>query len=273
MAMRLHFLLARRVPPVTSPVLAEAFDLLTRRGFHVTSSIAEEMVSRADEIEPAHDLYVLKSHTELSLGIAGILHERGARTLNPFPACATVQNKIIAARVLRAAGIRAPETWITGDFALLRTLAESRTLIVKPYLGHRGAGISIVRSPHDIAALAPSSTPMVVQTLLPGRGEDLKVYVVGDEVFAVRKPFSETSFTVPGEPCAVTPEVRRMALACGRTFGIGLFGLDIIETDDGPFVVDVNTFPGYKGVPRIAPRIAEYIAEAALGRVALGVAS
>src|SRR5207244_2896490 len=40
--------------------------------------------------------------------------------------------------------------------------------------------------------------------------------------------------------------------------------LDVVESPRGPWVVDVNTFPGYKGVPDAASRIAQYIGAAAL---------
>jgi hypothetical protein len=33
----------------------------------------------------------------------------------------------------------------------------------------------------------------------------------------------------------------------------------VIESPEGPIVVDVNYFPGYKGVPAVAPLIADYI--------------
>jgi ribosomal protein S6--L-glutamate ligase len=67
----------------------------------------------------------------------------------------------------------------------------------------------------------------------------------------------------------VDPEVRDIALRCGRAFGLGLFGLDLIEGVDGPVVVDLNYFPGYKGVPDPAPMIAEYIVAYAAGEVDL----
>ena len=102
---------------------------------------------------------------------------------------------------------------------------------------------------------------MLVQEHIPGPGEDLKVYVVGDQVFAVRKPFSETSFAVPGRPVRVDAEVRALALRAGRALGLGLFGLDVIESPAGPVVVDANYFPGYKGVPDAGRLIGEYIDE------------
>jgi glutathione synthase/RimK-type ligase-like ATP-grasp enzyme len=69
----------------------------------------------------------------------------------------------------------------------------------------------------------------------------------------------------------VSEEVRRIALCCGRVFGLGLFGVDIIEGPDGPVIVDVNSFPGYKGVPNAAPLIADYIADHARGLLPLAL--
>jgi ribosomal protein S6--L-glutamate ligase len=254
-------MLVRRVPAVPSPVLVEVFDVLRRRGHVVDGAIAEETVCRPDLLDAEHDLYVLKSHTQLSLSLAGVLHARGARLLDSYPACATTQNKIITSRLLRAAGIPAPATWVGGDPAELEPVVAQRPLIVKPVHGHRGAGVHLVRDAEQLHAAidAAGDALVIVQEHIPGTGEDLKVYVVGEQVFAVRKPFSATSFTVPGRPVPVTPEVRDIALRCGEATGLSLYGLDVIESPDGPFVVDVNYFPGYKGVPGAAAAIADHI--------------
>jgi ribosomal protein S6--L-glutamate ligase len=263
---RLNFILVRRVPPVPSAVLLEVFDILERRGFQVESGIPEEAVARPDRLRIEHDLYILKSHTELALSVAGVFETLGARLLNPYPSCITTQDKIVASRRLRAAGVPVPRCWITGDLALLAPIAEETPLIVKPHRGHRGAGISVVRNPGELAALQLPDGPVLIQEHVAGSGEDVKVYVVGEDVFAVRKHFSPTSFTRPGRSCAVSPELREIALACGRTLGLGLYGLDALETDEGPIVVDVNYFPGYKGVSGVAPLIADYIEDYAHGR-------
>jgi ribosomal protein S6--L-glutamate ligase len=266
--MRLYFILARRVPPVPSPVLVEVFDILARRGFEVDSGIPEEAITRPDRLSPEHDLYALKSHTELSLSLAGVLAAQGARLLNPYESCLATQDKIVASRRLRAAGVPAPRTWVTGELERLAPVVAERPLVVKPYRGHRGMDVTVVRSAADLAALGRPALPMIVQEYIEGSGEDLKVYVVGRHVFAVRKPFSPTSFTRPGRPCEVDAHLEAVARACGRALGLGLYGLDLIEGPDGPVVVDVNTFPGYKGVPDVAPLIAEYIEGYALGRYA-----
>jgi ribosomal protein S6--L-glutamate ligase len=176
------------------------------------------------------------------------------------------QDKIVACNLLRLAGVPAPRTWVTGDVRLMRPHLSRGPLIIKPHRGHRGVGISVVRDDAELDAVPPSAGPVVAQELVRGSGEDLKVYVVGGSVFAVRKPFGPDSFARPGRPCEVTDRVRELALRCGEAFGLGLFGLDVIESPDGPVVVDVNYFPGYKGVPDAAALIADYIGDYAVGR-------
>ena len=63
--------------------------------------------------------------------------------------------------------------------------------------------------------------------------------------------------------------MRAIALRCGQVCGLGLYGLDVVESQCGPVVVDVNYFPGYKGVPDVAPRIADYIDQYARGHYGL----
>jgi ribosomal protein S6--L-glutamate ligase len=158
---------------------------------------------------------------------------------------------------------------VTGNPRLLHHTVEERPLILKPYLGHRGQGLRIVRDAREVDGMPELDVPMIAQEYIESSGEDLKLYVVGEEVFGVRKPFSPESFACAGRACDVDPAVRRIALRCGEALGLGLYGMDLIERDGRVWVVDVNTFPGYKGVPDVAPRIADYIECVATGRIAL----
>jgi ribosomal protein S6--L-glutamate ligase len=265
-------MLARRVPDGPSRIAIEAGEILRRRGFEVGSGIAEELLQRPERLGGEADLWLLKSYTPLSLSLAGVLHAAGARLLNPYPACLAARDKIAAARVLDAAGIPAPRSWVTGELSLLAPLAREMALVVKPYMGWRGEGVRMVRSEAELLALPAPREPLLVQEFLPGPGEDLRVYVAGERVFATRKPFSASSFSMPGQPVEVGDEVRRIALRCGEAFGLGLYGLDLIEAPGGPRVVDVNYFPGYKGIPEAAEAVADYIASYAEGKVSLGPA-
>jgi hypothetical protein len=122
--MKLHFMIVRRVPPVPSPVLVEAYEILRGRGYTVTEDIAEEILQRPDLMQVEADLYLLKSHTEMTLALAGILFTQGANILNPYQSCSLIQSKIITAKLLRNAGIPAPDSWVTGELGLAKSLLE-----------------------------------------------------------------------------------------------------------------------------------------------------
>lgn len=257
--MKLYFLLARRNPPLPSQLVIEVCDILSRRGIEIETGIAEELLLRPDQPLADCDLYLLKSYTELSLSLAGVLHAQGANLLNSYPGCYAARNKIVAAQLLAAAGIPAPASWVTNDLELLRSVVRQRPLILKPYMGWRGEGIRVIRREEDLATIPARAEPTLIQEYLSGNGEDLRLYIAGDQVFAVRKPFSPTSFAQPGSPVPVSAELRDIGLRVGEVFGLSLYGVDLIETADGPKVIDVNYFPGFKGVPGAARVVAGHI--------------
>src|SRR5439155_17259442 len=173
--MRLYFLLAfRNNSAAPNPVVAEVFTILKRKGFRIEIGFAESLLLRPEELSVKHDLYILKSHTDLWMSLAGVLHFQRARLLNPYLACVATQNKIMTARRLRSAGVPIPRSWVTGDLNLLLSLAAERQLIMKPYDGRRGKGIHIVNEPRELASVPTPQRPVLVQEYLGG--EELKVY-------------------------------------------------------------------------------------------------
>jgi ribosomal protein S6--L-glutamate ligase len=259
--MKLHFL---RPSKKRSVVLEELYALLTRRGFEVTEGIPDRAALDLDmdmDMAPRHDLYILKARTELPVSVAEVLHHRGAKLLNPYPSFALVLNKIVATSMMRDAGIPTPRSWAAVDPSLLHFDAsiKSTPLIIKPFNGIHSQNIRVVKKPGDLEGLPAMSGPVLVQEFVEGCTERLKVHCVGEQVFATRKPFSLGGTGVPGEPCAVSSELREIALRCGELFGMGLYGLDVLIPRDTPLVVDVNSFPGYEGLPGIAEIIADYI--------------
>lgn len=265
--MNITFLLTRRVPDVPSPILLEVFDLLREAGHRVDGWIPEDRLLGATTVDVDADLYLLKSHTEHALSVAGALHDAGARVVNDYHSCLVAQDKVTAARRLRTLGVPTPDTWLVADPSLALGLLDEGPLILKPNRGHRGAGVVLVRTPQEVTA-GPGG-PTIVQRYAPGPGHDLKVYVAGDQVWAVRKTFDEASFTRAGDPVPVSPVVHDIAQRVRHGFGLELFGIDVIESPDGPQVVDVNYFPGYKGCQDPAPHIAQVIHRLATDGAAL----
>ena len=270
--MRVHFI---RSPKQRSSVLEELYVTLARRGHEVTESIPDTGVQDLDAVAvPRHDLYVLKARTKLSVSVAAMLHQRGAKLLNPYPSCAMLLDKFVATAAMRQARIPTPRSGALADSSLLGASEwkERLPLIVKPFDGIHSQGITVVSQPGQLEEV-PVQGPVLVQEFIEGCTERLKIHVVGERVFATWKPFSLGGTHRPGQPREVSDEVREIALRCGKLFGVGLYGLDVLMGRESPVVVDVNSFPGYKGVPGIAPVLADYLEEYARRVDGAGVAS
>jgi ribosomal protein S6--L-glutamate ligase len=215
-------------------------------------------------LRPRHDLYVLRKLSGLSLSLAGALHELGAAIVNSYPATAAIHDKIVAAAVLQRAGVPVPATYTCARPADLDPLLDLGPLVVKPYDGAGGHHVHIVRDRVELASVPHEQRqPVFAQRYYPPRGPDLKLYAIGDRVFGVKKPYPRTTVEEKtGEPFTPSPELCAMARACGRAFGVELYGVDVIESDDRHYVVDVGSLPGYRGVPDAPRLLAEHLVAA-----------
>jgi len=229
-----------------------------------------------------HDLYVLHKISGLALSVAGALHALSATIVNPYPATAALRDKIVATRILQAAGVPVPATYVaTGTDALL-PLLEDGPIVVKPYQGAGGHHVQIVHTSAELATVdtGRGRDPVFAQRYhKPQGGRDRKLYVIGERCFGVMKVFPRrTAEEKQGEPFTVSHDLRDIALRCGRAFGVELYGVDIIESGGAPYVVDVGVTPGFKGVPDAPRLVARYLYAAAIRTargepVASGVAS
>ncbi|OLC69830.1 MAG: hypothetical protein AUH78_22760 [Gemmatimonadetes bacterium 13_1_40CM_4_69_8] len=212
-----------------------------------------------------HDLYVLRKTSGLAFSLAGALHALGAVVVNPYPVTAALRDKVISFRILQAAGIPTPATHVASHAGELGPLLDAGPLILKPHQGGGGYGVRIVHSAAELAAVPyDRHAPLFAQRYHPPQGRDRKIYVIGDQVFGVKKIFPRrTEAEKNGEPFTPGPELRAIALRCGQAFGIDLYGVDVVESKGEPYVVDMCSIPGFKGVPDAPRLLAEYFCRAA----------
>ena len=218
-----------------------------------------------------HDLYFLKKSSRLSLSIAGALHAQGAAIVNPYPVTVALHDKIITARILQGAGVPVPATYVASRPDLLAPLLARGPLVLKPYHGSDGIGVRVVKSVAELAAVPPGRDPVFAQRYHAPQGRDRKIYVVGGQLFGVKKVFPiRTEQDGQGEPFTPRPELCEIARRCGQAFGIDLYSVDIIESDGRPYVVDMCSIPGCGGVPDAPRHLASYLL-AAVERAARGL--
>jgi ribosomal protein S6--L-glutamate ligase len=259
--MRICYLHVRSDP---RPNFREVLRLLRDRGADVEVVNLNEQVTDLCELRVEHDLYVLKSSSEMGLSVAGALHALGAAILNPYPAAVMCRDKIMASTLLEAAGVPAPPSYVASHPAQLSPLLAEGPLVVKPYRGSHGAGVRIVHGPSELPEWGNGDGPLYAQRYFEPEGRDRKIYRIGDEVFGVERVWpARTREEKLGRPFEVSSEFRDIAFRCGSALGLSLFGFDIVISDGRPYVVDMSSFPGFTGVPDAANRIADYIELAA----------
>ena len=258
--MKIAFIMVRHPASRVSPVIPESIRLLQEWGARVDIIYPEESVANVAAIRPAHDLYVLKSGTELALSFAGALHASGAAVLNPYPVCAVMRDKVAGTGVLRAAGLPVPDSYVGADPRAFAPLLAGGPLIFKPYRGSQGRGIQIVRDARELDGVDNSNGFLYAQRYYPPDGFDRKIYAIGGQLFGVLRTWPVRSYEDKlGRAFTLSPELHDLALRCGSAFGIDLFGIDVIVSGGKLWVIDFSSFPGFKGVPDAGLRLADYI--------------
>jgi ribosomal protein S6--L-glutamate ligase len=208
-----------------------------------------------------YDVVLSRNRGGLGLAMLAWAEAAGIRTLNSYRSTQRVRNKAEMGIELEHAGVPCAPTVLADSSAVLAELPpEWFPLILKPTYGDNSQGLRLVRHPEGLADIHWHGDFVLAQHYLENDGFDLKLYVCGERVWAVQKP---SPFN--GDPRAtarrIEPDQGMVALAhgCGRTFGLEIYGVDAIQTAEGPRVLEVNEFPNFTGLGDAAERLADYV--------------
>ena len=262
--MRIAVLLVRHPPARQSPIMPEVVRLLAEWNCEVTVLEPDERPLDTTAMRVEHDLYVLKSGSELALSLAGALHAQGARIVNPFPASLACRDKVMTTALLQAAGLPVPETRVTTRLADVAELLTNGPVVCKPARGSQGRGVRVVRDADELAGLACAALPgepWLAQRYHQADGVDRKLYSIAGQVFGVERVWPAHSYEEKvGRPFTVDETLSDLVGRCGSAIGgMSLFGVDVVESGGAPYVVDMSSFPGFKGVPDAALRLADHL--------------
>src|SRR5207253_11163762 len=196
--LRIGFLFRRPYGAGHVSIFPKTLQALADAGVVVDVIAGNGRVIDLSTVRVEHDLYVLKQISGIPMSLAGALHAQGAAIVNPYPVTVALRDKVIAARILEAAGAPMPATYVVSHPELLMPLLARGPLVVKPPDGTCGRGGRVVRNEAELldgARPLPKPPAVLAQPCPPPEGRDLKGYVVGARVFGRRK-------VVPASPGA-----------------------------------------------------------------------
>lgn len=208
----------------------------------------------------------------------GQLAAAGKVVVNPPRALETAVDKYLALAKLRAVGLLTPRTWVgqTAEEAQSAWQQLGGDVVIKPLFGGEGRGIMRVSDP-DLALRAFTTLERLgaviyLQEFIPHLGHDLRLFVLGEHVFGMKRTNSNdwrtnVSRGAITEPLPVTDELREIANRANAAVGTLIAGVDLVPGRDGKlYAIEVNAVPGWKALARtlrvdIAEMVLEYVAD------------
>jgi tetrahydromethanopterin:alpha-L-glutamate ligase len=200
------------------------------------------------------------------LGILHAFRELGILVWNDARAIERCVDKSMTSFLLSRAGIATPATWaVEGRDAASQVVERecgTGPLVLKPLFGSQGRGLRLIASAGELPAAHEIDGVYYLQRYVPTGSrsfQDHRLFVCGGEVVAAMTRESETWVTnvrLGARPLAFFPDAEMVALAVRavRCVGASYAGVDLLVDRDGrPWVLEVNSMPGWKGLQRVAP--------------------
>ncbi|MFK5583308.1 nitroreductase/quinone reductase family protein [Serinicoccus sp. LYQ131] len=210
------------------------------------------------------DLLVHRGLDRRALDLVRTLLDSGADCVNHPEALRTVAHHETLVARLTGAGLAVPASVpaLSWQAVLQAAAVAPGAVVVKRTVRGRGRGAEVVSgTAHALPGTAPFEGPFTVEAFIPNDGLDRKLYVIGDQVSGLLKPSPlRGGHVTGGETFEPDLDTTRLALRVADVCGLPLCGVDLLPGADGPVVIDVNPFPGYRGVPDVEATIARYLA-------------
>jgi len=203
------------------------------------------------------------------------LNREGLIIINHPSAIEKAVDKYYTLSLLKDSGLPVPRTIATRSIKdAIRAFKDfGGEAIVKPLFGSRGIGTARI-SDADVAervfrTLKFYRHVIYIQEYIPHGNKDVRTFVVGNEIISSMRRISDswkTNISKGAKPTKMKIEgdIKEMSLRAAKAIGCEIAGVDLMETNKGLFILEVNSQPGWRGLQsiseaNIAGKIIDYI--------------
>jgi ribosomal protein S6--L-glutamate ligase len=189
----------------------------------------------------------------------------GVYPLNESVAIGRARDKLRSLQLLARAGIGLPRTAFAYDTKASDDLIQSvggAPVVVKLLEGTQGIGVVLAET-HGAAksvieAFRGIKANILVQEFVKeAAGTDIRCIVVGDKVVAaMRRSSTRGEFRSNlhrggvGTAIKISPTERSAAVRAAKILGLNVCGVDMLRSDHGPLIMEVNSSPGLEGIEK-----------------------
>jgi RimK family alpha-L-glutamate ligase len=198
--------------------------------------------------------------------------------INPPLAIERSVDKYHTLALLEERGVPVPRTIVTESHeeALEAFHELGSDIVLKPLFGSRGIGSTRISDP-DVAtrlfrAIAFYHGVLYLQEFVPHGFSDLRTFVIDNRVIAAMRRVAQnwkTNVSLGAKPTALNPgkEIEDLAVKAAEVIGCKVAGVDILESKNGPVVIELNSQPGWRGLQSVTKlNIAEEIVKYAVAQ-------
>ena len=200
-------------------------------------------------------------------------------TLNSSDGISRSRDKLRSMQILSRSGVGLPTTSFahsTQDVTGLLEVVGGTPVVVKLLEGTQGLGVVLAETKKAAESVIGAfrqldANILVQQYIKEAGGSDIRAFVVGGKVAAaMRRQGAPGEFRSnlhrggSAEMVKLTPSERSAAVRAAKALGLNVAGVDLLQSEEGPMVLEVNSSPGLEGIENasgvdIADLIVEYI--------------
>ncbi|MFP4089776.1 MAG: 30S ribosomal protein S6--L-glutamate ligase [Cyclobacteriaceae bacterium] len=189
------------------------------------------------------------------------------------------RDKLRSLQVLSRAGIGLPKTVFTNyakETDEILSEVGGAPVIIKLLEGTQGLGVVLAENKKAaksvIEAFNGLKARIIVQEFIDeSKGSDIRAFVVdGEVVGAMKRTAKEGEFRSnlhrggKAELIKLSEEEEHAAVEAARKMQLGVAGVDILQSNRGPLIIEVNSSPGLEGIEKatgvdVAGKIVEYL--------------
>ena len=185
--------------------------------------------------------------------------------MNESVAISRSRDKLRSLQLLAKKGVGLPVTVFahkTSDPDELLELVGGAPVVIKLLEGTQGIGVILGETQRSavsiIQAFGGVDKDILVQEFIKeANGEDIRCLIVGGKVVAsMKRTGKEGEFRSnlhrggSAEEIKITPAERETAIAAARAMGLNVCGVDMLRSNHGPVVMEVNSSPGLEGIEK-----------------------
>ena len=189
------------------------------------------------------------------------------------------RDKLRSLQVLSRAGLGLPKTVFTNYSKNVDDVIKSvggTPLVIKLLEGTQGLGVVLAENDNAAASVLEAFNGLKARVIAQefikeAKGADIRVFVVdGEIVGAMKRQGKEGEFRSnlhrggSAEIIKLSIDEKNAALKAARVMGLGIAGVDLLQSARGPLILEVNSSPGLEGIEAatgvdIAGKIIHYL--------------